>query len=283
MLLKHAPQALSAKKALLYCAFWMIVALIFNLGLWWWRGPSDALNFLTCYLIEYSLSIDNLFVFSIIFKEFAVPPHQTHRVLFFGIAGAIVLRILLILGGITIVEKFHWILYVFGAFLILTGWELLRKKEKDVPNNRLMRWIRSIIPTTDHYVKDNFFTKQKGRWVATPLFIVLVLIELADVIFAIDSIPAALGITRDPLIVFSANFFAILGLRSLYFSLAALIDWFRYLRYGLGVILIFVGLKMVIEPWLIIPVGASLGFIALIILACIILSKYRQKTKKTQP
>lgn len=267
--------SLNIKKAFLYCAFWVALALLFNLSLLWWRPPVDALNFFTCYLIEYSLSIDNLFVFSVIFKEFAVPSQYTRRVLFLGIIGAMIFRILLILGGVTIIQKYNWILNLFGAFLILTGLQLLRKKEQTSISfyRRLTRRVNSIIPLTEDYVRDRFFVKKDGHWYATPLFIVLLTIEFADIVFAIDSIPAAMAITLDPFIIFTSNIFAILGLRSLYFIIPAMQEWFHYLNYGLGIIFSFIGVKMVIAPWIEIPAYASLGFIAIVLIVCILFSK----------
>lgn len=246
------------KEALLWSAVWVLVALLFNLGLW--RGwiasyPPDerlhvATTFLTGYLVEKSLSVDNLFVFAVIFTYFAVPAAYHHRVLFYGILGALVFRAIFIFGGLWLIEQFHWMIYVFGAFLIFTGIKLGLTKDKEIhpEKNPVIRMLRAVVPITPHYVAGHFVTRFDGRWMATPLLLVLVFIEITDVIFALDSIPAIIGITHDPFVIYTSNVFAILGLRALYFVLAAILRLFRYLSYGLAVLLVFIGCKMVAEP-----------------------------------
>lgn len=235
-----------AKEALMWTFFWISLALLFNLGIYHFQGPEKALQFLTGYLIEESLSIDNLFVFILIFSYFKVPPKYQHKILFWGILGAMVMRITFILSGILLINKFHWIIYVFGAFLIFTGIRMAYQSEDGIhpESNPVVKFFRKHFPVTDQYHGDKFFIKQNGKLIATPMVIVLILIELSDLIFAVDSIPAILAITTDPFIVFTSNVFAILGLRSMYFAISAVAGYFVYLKYGLAAILCFVGLKM---------------------------------------
>jgi tellurite resistance protein TerC len=243
---------------------WVSLALVFNGVLWWQFGDKLALEFLTGYLIEKSLSVDNIFVFVVIFGSLRVPALYQHRVLFWGILGALIMRAVMIFAGVALLERFHWLIYVFGAFLVITGLKLLRQQEEDPDPNKglFMRVVRRLIPTSTQYDGDKFFTKVDGRTLATPLFMALMLVEFTDLIFAIDSIPAIFAVTRDPFIVFTSNIFAILGLRSLYFLLAGVVDRFIYLKVGLAGVLVFVGLKMSLIDVVKIPSLISLLVIA---------------------
>lgn len=262
------------KEALLWSAVWIAMALLFNLGVYFWQGQKVALEFLTGYLIEKSLSVDNIFVFIMIFAYFGVPALYQHKVLFWGILGALVMRALFIASGVALIERFHWIIYVFGAFLILTGVKMAWQKDKEIhpEKNPLLRLFRRLMPVTDRYHGGAFFVKQAGGSFATPLFVVLLLVETTDLIFAVDSIPAILAITLDPFIVYTSNVFAILGLRSLYFALAGIMPLFHYLNYGLAAILAFVGAKMMLVDFYKIPIGISLGVVAAILLISVVAS-----------
>lgn len=253
------------KESLAMCGFWVSLALLFNIGIYWFRGKEDALNFLTGYLIELSLSMDNLFIFLMVFTYFQVPKHLIHKTLFWGVLGAIVMRAAFILTGVALVQSFHWIIYLFGAFLIYSGIYLAFQKEKkeDLKNSLAVRIFTRFFPVTHHYEEDKFFIKKNGKTYATPLFLVLLSIESADIVFSIDSIPAIFGITLDPFIVYTSNIFAILGLRTMYFAVSQFVNLFHYLHYGLAFILIFIGSKMLIESWVQIPVVISLGVIAI--------------------
>lgn len=266
-------------EALWASLFWITLALFFNYFIYVTRGSHDALNFFTGYIVEKSLSVDNLFVFILIFSYFKVPSHLHHKVLFWGILGAIIMRAFFILFGIALVSKFHWIFYVFGAFLLYTGFKLGFEKEKkiDPESNFLIQLFSRWIPITHEYVNDKFFVWKKSKLFATPLCVALITIETTDLIFAVDSIPAILGITFDPFIAYTSNILAILGLRSLYFVLASLIDLFRYLKYGLAAILIFIGVKMLISGWIEIPIFLSLGLILFILIITILFSIIESK------
>lgn len=261
------------KEALWMSACWISIALLFNIFIYYQRGTPDALNFLTGYLVEKMLSVDNLFVFLLIFSYFRVPDHLLHKVLFWGVFGAIIMRAIFILFGIALVEKFHWLIFIFGGFLIITGLKLLLKEEEENSENSsskpplFVQFLQKFIPITNEFHADKFFIKQNGRYFATPLFLVLLAIETTDVIFAVDSIPAIIGITRDAFIVYTSNILAILGLRSLYFALSHLIPLFHYLDYGLAFILIFIGVKMLFSELLTIPILLSLS-IVIFILGC---------------
>ena len=256
-------KVISIKSALLTSAVWIGLALIFNYGIYLYSGKEAALNFLAGYLIEESLSIDNLFVFIMLFEYFKTPPQYQHKILFWGILGAIVMRAFFIFFGIALIETFHAVLYIFGLFLIYAGIKMaLPKVEKvNLEDNFTLKLLKKWIPVTSEYHEDRFFVLQAAKWVATPMFLVLVMVELTDVVFALDSIPAVIAITRDPFIIYTSNIFAILGLRSLYFALAGLMPLFHFLHYGLAAILIFVGLKMILEAFIAIPIAVSLGFI----------------------
>lgn len=255
----------SVREAGTWTAVWVSLALLFNVGLYFIYGPQVGLEFLTGYLIEYSLSVDNIFVFVLIFSAFAVPSQYQHRVLFWGILGALVMRGVLIAVGAALIENFHWIIYVFGAFLVFVGIRMFFSSEDetvDLEKNPLLRLMRRVFPVTEGYRESKFTVLEGGRRMITPLLLVLVMIELTDLVFALDSIPAIFAITQEPFIVFTSNIFAILGLRSLYFLLAGIIHRFVYLRYGLAFILTFVGVKMLLEYFHIaIPILVSLGII----------------------
>ena len=265
----------SAREALGWTGVWVTLSLSFCGLLWWWLdgvagrevANAKALEFLTGYLIEKSLSVDNIFVFIMIFTFFAVPAEYQRRVLIYGVLGAIVLRAVMILGGALLVAKFHWILYVFGLFLVITGFKMLifADKEADLAANPVLKWMRGHLRITHEYHGEKFTVVKEGvRWF-TPLFLVLVLIETSDVIFAVDSIPAIFSVTTDPFIVFTSNIFAIMGLRSLYFLMADLNGRFHLLKYGLALVLVFVGTKMLIADFYKVPIGLALGLVALII------------------
>ncbi|HJQ20563.1 MAG TPA: TerC family protein [Gemmatimonadaceae bacterium] len=251
------------REAAIWVAVWVALALIFALGLAYFEGRNTALTFLTGYVIEESLSVDNLFVMVVIFEYFAVPAACQHRVLFYGIVGALVMRGLFIGVGALLLSRFEWILYVFGAMLLVTGVRMMFKhdEEFDGDNNRLVQLMRKLVPMTSTYHGKHFFTVENGRRLATPLLLVLVLVEFTDLIFAVDSIPAIFGITRDPFIVFTSNIFAILGLRSMYFLLAAVVEKFYLLKYGLSIILSFIGVKMLGERWFHLDILISLGVV----------------------
>jgi tellurite resistance protein TerC len=271
----------SVKEALTWSGIWICLALSFNGLIYYWFGEHKAVEFLTGYLIEKSLSIDNIFVFVLVFGYFQVPAIYQHKILFWGILGALVMRVIFIFAGVALIQKFHWTIYVFGAFLIYTGYNMFSEKDKKVEpeKNPVIKFFRKIMPVTDQLHGDKFFIQQNGKKYATPLFLVLILIETTDLIFAVDSIPAILAITQDQFIVYTSNVFAILGLRSLYFALAHIVDRFIYLSYGLAVVLVFVGLKMVLVDIFKIPTFISLLVIALIITGSIVLSLL--KTRKT--
>jgi tellurite resistance protein TerC len=272
--------AVGVREALTWSAIWVSLAIAFGMGIWWKLGPQPALEFFTGYLVEEALSVDNLFVFIMIFGYFRVPAELQHRVLFWGILGALVMRGAMIATGALLLERFHWVIYIFGAFLVITGIRMaLSSGEAIEPDaNPVLRLLRRFIPVTTRFHGEKFFVREAlrpgepVRRVATPLFVVLVLVETTDVVFALDSIPAIFGVTRDPFLVYSSNVFAILGLRSLYFVLAGVIGKFHLLKYGLSVVLAFVGVKMLIAEWYKIPIGIALGVVALVLLASVLLS-----------
>ena len=252
------------KEALVWSAVWISLALLFNAIVYFWRGQEAALQFLAGYLIEYSLSIDNIFVFILIFSYFQVPAKHQHKVLFWGIFGALVLRAIFIALGIALIHQFHWMVYVFGAFLVFTGLKLAVEKDKEIhpEKNIILRLFRKLMPVTENDEGAKFFLRRNKKLLATPLFIVLLVVETTDVIFAVDSIPAILAITSDSFIVYTSNAFAILGLRSLYFALSGIMKLFHHLHYGLAIILGFVGVKMILSDIYPLPIVASLGVIA---------------------
>jgi tellurite resistance protein TerC len=269
------PHDVTVKEALGWSAIWIVLALGFNLIIYSWLGSEKALEFLTGYLIEKSLSVDNLFVFLLLFSYFRVPSRFQHEVLFWGIIGALVMRAAFIAMGVTLIDRFEWIIYIFGGVLIYSGVKMAFEKEKKIrpDKNPLLKLFRRLMPVTDHYEGGKFFVKQDGRRFATPLLVVLLLVETTDLIFALDSIPAVLAITRDSFIIYTSNVFAILGLRALYFALAGVMDMFHHLHYGLSVILAFVGTKMILSAWDIkISTGLALGVIISILALSVIAS-----------
>jgi tellurite resistance protein TerC len=255
--------AVKPREAGMWVAIWMSLAMLFAVGLYFWKGSNVALLFITGYLIEQSLSADNIFVIVMIFSYFAIPDKYQHRVLFWGILGALIMRGVFIGMGSYLIEKFHWIMYVFGAFLIFTDIRMAMRhdEEFDAEKNIVMRTARRFLRVTHEFDGQRFFTMRNGVRVATPLFLVLLMVEFTDLVFAVDSIPAIFAVTTDPFLVFTSNVFAILGLRSMYFLLSGIVDKFVYLKYGLAAILTFVGIKMVIVDWYHVPILASLGFI----------------------
>jgi len=262
------------KEAITWSAVWISLAMVFNLGIYYYIGKVEAIEFLTGYIIEKSLSVDNIFVFVLIFSAFAVPAAYQHRVLFWGIIGALIMRAIFIFAGVALINKFHWIIYVFGIFLLYTGVKIAIQKgtKINVENNRMLNLFRKYFPVTNNYHGAKFITKIDGKKFATPLMLVLILIEATDLIFAVDSIPAILAITDNPFIVYTSNAFAILGLRSLYFALAGILKYFHYLHYGLAAILVFVGIKMLITDFYKFDPFVSLGIIAGILIVSIVLS-----------
>jgi len=271
------------KEALLWSAFWIILALIFNIAVYFLKGQESALQFFTAYLVEKSLSMDNLFVFLMIFTFFQVPHKYQHKVLFWGILGALVLRLVFILAGIALITKFHWTMYVFGGILIYSGFKMIKEKDIEIhpEKNPVIKLFRKIMPVTKTYFEGNFFIKQGAHWHATPLFVVLLMIETSDVVFAVDSIPAVLAISHDSFIVFTSNIMAILGLRALYFALAGVMKIFKYLHYGLAIILIFVGLKMTLAEFYKISISVSL-LVIFLVLSISILTSVLSSQKKSQ-
>jgi TerC family integral membrane protein len=276
----RAHERISLRSAVRRSLLWVALSLSFNAFVWWWQGADQAIDFFTGYLIEYSLSVDNIFVFGLIFAYFRVPPRYEHRVLIWGIVGALLMRAAMIWLGVELVARFHFVLYLFGAFLVVTGVRMLRGKSQPVEleHNLVLRTIRHLMPVTNDYHGPKFIALVGARRMLTPLALVLIVIETMDLIFAVDSIPAVLAITRDTFIVYTSNICAILGLRSLYFLLANLVTRFIYLRLGLAIVLCFVGSKMLAEPWVKVPSWLSLVII-LFLLAVTTLASL-QATKK---
>ena len=268
----RTPHVVRAKEAAVMTAFWVGLALLFAGGLAWFVDRQTALTFLTGYVIEESLSVDNIFVIVLIFQYFAVPAKYQHRVLFWGILGALVMRGVFIGVGAALLARFEWIIYVFGAILVVTGVRMALKQDEefDGEQNPVVKFVRRFLPVTHEYHGKHFFTVQDGRRYATPLLVVLVLVEATDLIFAVDSIPAIFGITRDPFIVFTSNIFAVMGLRSLFFLLASVVTKFHLLKYGLAIILTFIGTKMLLEHWVHIPIMASLGVVLAVLAGSIV-------------
>ena len=258
---------LAFREAGLLAGFWISLALLFNLGIYLFFSSQKALEFLTGYIVEFSLSMDNLFVFLVIFTYFSVPAEYQHRVLYYGILGALVFRLTFIVLGVTLLHYFHWLIYVMGAILIFSGYKLFAEKGKKVEpeKNPFFVWAKKLFPITPDYRQEFFFVRETNGLFATPLFLVLVVVETTDIVFAIDSIPAILAITRDPFIVFSSNAFAILGLRTFYFLLASLMPLFRFLHYGLSLVLIYIGCKMLLSAVYPIPTSFSLLVVSIIL------------------
>lgn len=268
--------AVRPREALFWSLVWITLALVFTAGVWRWFGPQRGLEFLTGYLIEKALSVDNLFVFLVIFSSFGVPAAYQHRVLFWGILGAVLFRMTFILAGAALLEAFHWVIYTFGALLILTGIRLLRAGGAVHPErNRLVGLARRFLPVVPTYHGPAFFVRRGGRRGATPLLLALLTVEATDIVFALDSIPAIFAVTHDPFIVYTSNLFAILGLRAMYFLLAGTLHRFRYLKVGLSVVLVFVGVKMLAADVYPVPIGISLAVVAVLIGGAVVASLLR--------
>ncbi|WP_225410097.1 TerC family protein [Stigmatella hybrida] len=267
--------AVSPKEAGIWTAVWISISLLFCAGIWYFSGPTPALQWFTAYVVEYSLSVDNLFVFLMVFSYFRVAAEHQHRVLFWGIVGAFIMRAVLIIAGAALVSRFHWIIYVFGAFLVFTAVKMLVSKDEEVdPEQKwIVKMARRTLPVAHLGEGSKFFLRERGQLKVTPLFVVLLVVEATDLLFALDSIPAVLGISQDPFIIYTSNVCAILGLRSLFFVVASLMDKFHFLKVGLSGILGFVGVKMLVTYFdFHVPIGISLGVIAGILLASIVAS-----------
>ncbi len=279
------------KEALLWSAFWIMLALLFNAGIYFWGGKGKALEFFTAYILEKSLSVDNLFVFIMIFGYFHVAPKYQHKILFWGIFGALVMRAIFIFAGVALIRQFSWIMYIFGAFLIYTGIHMLFEKEDQADfnpeKNIIIRLFRKIMPVTDNNPEGHFFVRRDGVLYATTFFLVLLFIEASDLIFAVDSIPAVLSVSNDTFIVFTSNIFAILGLRSLYFALSGIMGYFQYLKYALAGILSFIGIKMCVNEFCaelgyhfhisnFVSLGVIIGLLAISILVSVITKRKRE-------
>jgi len=273
------PHEVRLKEALTWSAVWIGLALAFNVGIYYWHGGEKALQFFTGYVVELSLSVDNLFVFLLVFGYFKVPAQYRHKVLFWGIIGALVMRAVFIIAGVTLIVKFHWVIYFFGALLVASGIKMALQKDKEVhpERNPVLKLFRRFMHVTPTYEGNQFFTKQQGRILATPLFVVLLILESTDLVFAVDSVPAVLAITPDPFIVFTSNVFAILGLRSMFFALEGIMNRFQYLHYGLSAVLVFVGVKMLLSGLYKIPTWVSLLLIVSILSVAIIASLFGKR------
>jgi tellurite resistance protein TerC len=271
------------REALIWSVAWIALAAIFAVVIFLWHGRTPALEFVTGYVIELSLSVDNLFVFLLIFRFFQVPAIHQHKVLFWGILGALIMRAIFIAAGVSLIERFHWIIYVFGAFLIYSGIKLFFQDEAEIhpEKNPVLRLFRRWVPVTKDYVDNKFFVRNPGLY-ATPLFVVLLVVETTDLLFAVDSIPAILAITRDAFIVYTSNVFAILGLRSMYFALAGMMEMFRYLHYGLSLVLVFVGAKMLASHYVEIPTYLALTAVAGVLAISVFASMVNPKKKAAQ-
>jgi tellurite resistance protein TerC len=276
---RHA-HVVSLRESISWTFVWITLALVFNVGVWHYAGEQKALEFFTGYVIEKSLSVDNVFVFALLFSYFAVPPLYQHKVLFWGVLGALVMRAIMIGLGAALITKFAWIIYLFGAFLILTGVKMIVKQEEEIhpERNPVVRVFKRMMPVTKDYHGNRFFVIEQGRRAATPMFVVLLLVEFTDLIFAVDSIPAIFAVTTDPFIVYTSNIFAIMGLRSLYFALAGVMDTFHYLKIGLGVVLSFVGVKMLLSHTAykidtLVSLGVIVAILAIAVVASLVFPK----------
>jgi tellurite resistance protein TerC len=285
LVIHRRPHVISLKEAAIESAVWISIGLSFTFVVWWWQGGTVATEYVSGYLIEQSLSIDNVFVWAVIFSFFAVPPQYQFRTLFWGVFGALVLRAAFIFGGVALLENFHAVVYVFGVLLLATAWRIGRHDEAEIDPDRnlALRAVRKVVPSTNDYDGQKLFTRRNGKRVATPLFAVLVMVETTDLVFAIDSIPAILAITSEQFIVLSSNAFAILGLRSLYFLVSGMADRFRYLNVGLAFILAFVGIKFLVIDLVHVPTAASLGVIAVILTITIGLSLRAERRDALTP
>ncbi len=287
MLGRRKAHPVTLREAFSWTLVWICCAFLFNLVLWislkQTQGPviaaQKSLEFFTGYLIEETLSFDNMFVIVMIFNFFAVPPEYQRRVLLYGVLGAMVMRFIMIFAGVFVINQFHWVLYLFGIFLIYSGIKMffLSEKEKDLAQNNLLIWLRNHLRLTKQFHKERFFVRQQAKWYATPLFMVLIFVEMSDLIFALDSIPAIFSVTRDPFIIFTSNIFAVLGLRSIYFMLASLARTFSLLKYGIALVLIVIGGKILLEYWVAIPILLTLSSVVTILLMSILLSWLKQK------
>jgi tellurite resistance protein TerC len=276
----------SFREAALLSGFWASLGMLFGVLVWWWAGPVTAGEYYAGYLIEKALSVDNVFVFALIFSYFAVPPRFQYRVLFWGVVGALVMRVVFILLGASLLERYDWMVYVFGAFLIYTGIRMARHKNEEIhpERNPVLRLVRRLLPMTDEYRGQSFFVRERGKLLATPLLAVLIMVETTDLVFAVDSIPAIFAITTNTFVVWTSNAFAILGLRALYFMLADMIRRFVYLKLGLSVILVFVGAKFIYgDLFGKVPIWVSLPFIAVVISASIAASLYKTRNMPPEP
>ncbi len=271
------------REALAWSGAWIALAAIFAVVIFFWHGRTPALEFVTGYVIELSLSVDNLFVFLLIFRFFQVPAIHQHKVLFWGILGALIMRAIFIAAGVSLIQRFHWIIYAFGAFLVYSGIKLFFQEEAEIhpEKNPVLRLFRRWVPVTKDYVGNKFFVRSAGLY-ATPLFVVLLVVETTDLLFAVDSIPAILAITRDAFIVYTSNVFAILGLRSMYFALAGMMEMFRYLHYGLSLVLISVGAKMLLSHYFEIPTPVALAAVAGLLAISVIASMANPKKKAAE-
>ncbi len=270
------------REALGWSAVWMALAAGFAILVYFWHGRAASLEFATGYLIELSLSVDNLFVFLVIFRYFRVPAELQHRVLFWGILGALITRGAFILAGVSLIQRFHWLIYVFGALLVYSGIKLLRQGDEDInpEKNPVLKLFRQWMPVTDDYVSEKFWVRQPGLY-ATPLVVVLLVVETTDIVFAVDSIPAVLAITLNAFIVYTSNVFAIIGLRSMYFAVAGMMDLFEYLHYGLSVVLVLIGAKMLVSHYYTVPTAVALGVVAGVIAISVVASVLFPKKAKT--
>lgn len=269
------------REAVIWYGIWVGLAVLFNIGIFVWMGADKGNEFLTAYVIELSLSVDNIFVFLIVFSSFGVPPEYRHRVLFLGILGAVVMRGLFIATGVALLENFSWLIFLFGGFLVFTGVKLAIRRDEEVQpdQNPVMKLAKRFLPVTSEFEGQKFFVRRAGKWFVTPLFMVLIGLETTDLIFAVDSVPAVLAISDDPFIIWSSNVFAILGLRALFFLVDGILPYFRYLNFGLSVILVFIGIKMITSEAYHMPTTISLGTVGLI-LTITILASYIAKRRE---
>lgn len=274
--------AISIKESLVWSAIWIVVALVFNVGVYFWFGSERALEYFAVYLVERSLSVDNIFVFYLIFSYFSIPAKYQYKVLFWGIIGALVMRVIFIVTGVALIHKFHWTIYLFGALLVYIGIKLAFNKETEIhpEKNPVLNLFKKFFPVTHDHEGGKFMVNRAGKYLATPLLLVLLVVETTDVIFAVDSIPAALAISSDSFIIYTANVFAILGLRAMYFALAGCMGLFCYLNYGLSAVLTFVGFKMLLTDVYKIPIGWALGVVGALLTFSIAASIIKARTAR---
>jgi tellurite resistance protein TerC len=283
-LLNRKAHSIKYREAATWSAIWVTLAMIFAALVFWYQGSTRGLEFLTGYLIELSLSVDNLFIFLLIFSYFKVPARFQHRVLFWSVLGALVMRLTMIFIGAALINRFHWVIYIFGAFLVYTGVKMFRQEELDIQpeDNPVVRFVTRYVPIDRHYDEQKFFTRKNGKLTGTLLLLVLIIVEVTDLVFAVDSIPAIFAITTNTFIVYTSNVFAILGLRSLYFLLAGVVEKFQYLKMGLAIVLTFIGVKMLVGAIGIhIPIWASLAFVAVVLLSSVAASLIWPKDSET--